>query len=210
MGLRLVFDVIFISLIYVSCETMDGKIINEELLGYQKCETDFDCGTGRFCDESKACSIECSTSKDCNTRYSETGKNYECSPCGRCIPEGDKDRNCVETSDRICKTDIECINFFNSNNSCHKNFCTLNCTNDSSCKRLGMGYECNKSEGICFRKCNSSNDCYIHGWQYECQLSEPKMINQNPVSQGNNAGECVPQIGGIDWGKENNPAYPAH
>ena len=41
-------------------------MINIDSLGFQSCQNDIDCGIGRFCDSNKICSLECTTSKDCN------------------------------------------------------------------------------------------------------------------------------------------------
>ncbi|MCX7942992.1 MAG: hypothetical protein N2746_00565, partial [Deltaproteobacteria bacterium] len=202
----------------VSCETKeDGIEIDEDQLGFQKCENDFDCGRGRFCDEKKICSIECTTFKDCNTKYSLTGLGYECSPCGRCIVKGEEDTKCIITEDLRCQSNRDCTSYYKSENfSCHNNYCSPRCTTDSSCSKFGLGFSCNTHLGICYRSCHSDEECYIHGWHYECRLPRATTTISGAPMVGNHSinsdaiGECVPRIGGIEWGNEKNPKYAAH
>ncbi|MGB9599350.1 MAG: hypothetical protein ACPL7I_02260 [Myxococcota bacterium] len=188
-------------------------MINIDSLGFQSCQNDIDCGIGRFCDSNKICSLECTTSKDCNYKYNSSGNEYECSPCGRCIPKGIKDNRCIITSDISCLADKECMDHYNSDEfSCYKGFCTMRCVDDNSCRILGIGFSCNSSDGICYRKCFRDNDCYIHGWQYECNLPNgvDKAENENSPPGEEIYGECVPRAGGIDWGNENGPQFASH
>lgn len=210
---KLIFIFLIFSVVLLACERIDGTFINYESLGFIQCENDIDCGSGRFCNEDKICSLECTTSKDCNYKYNSNGNEYECSPCGRCLPSGTIDNKCILTSDINCSTDKECVDYYKSQKfSCHNGFCTMTCTEDESCRRMGIGFSCDKSVGVCYRKCFRDNDCFVHGWQYECVLPDgvDKAKNENAAPGEEIFGECAPRIGGIEWGKENNAQLSIH
>ena len=203
---------IFLTMVFaVSCETKDGNFVDPLSLGYQSCQIDNDCGTGRFCDEStKTCSIECTTSKDCNYKYNSN--SYSCSPCGRCIPEGKIDNNCILTKDIKCSSRLDCENYYKSKKyECVDGACWAECAVDSDCRRMGNGFFCNTQKGVCYRKCFRDNDCYFHGWQYYCDLPAgvDKEKNENAPVGEEIFGECKARVGGIDWGKERDKGMAA-
>ncbi len=202
-------------LVFVSCDKRDGVLVSEDALGYYECSTDMDCGSGRYCDEEKrVCSIDCVTSKDCVFKLNspDDENNFDCSPCGRCIPKGTKDEKCVITKDVVCKNDDDCKDAYKSASYfCRKGYCTLKCTEDGDCKKMGRGFLCNSDENACIRRCFRDLDCYLHGWQYECILPDGvnKEENEKAKVGEEKYGECKLREGGIDWGKDNNPTKPA-
>ncbi len=210
MKIRLI--IIIILLAISSCERNEGLKISDDTLGYQSCNFDMECGSGRYCDEiNKVCSIDCVSSKDCvfKLKSPDDENIYECSPCGRCIEKGTKDDKCVITKDIICQTDSECQDAYKSMNYiCRKGYCALKCNSDGDCKKVGRGFYCKSDESVCYRRCFRDLDCYLHGWQYECSLPEGVDKEKNEKAEVGKEvfGECSLREGGIDWGKENNPS----
>ncbi|MGC9042987.1 MAG: hypothetical protein ACP5KG_03945 [Myxococcota bacterium] len=206
---------ILVLLLLISCVREDGFSISEDALGYQSCSYDMECGSGRYCDEkTRLCSIDCVSSKDCVFKLSSPDEenNYECSPCGRCIPKGSKDERCVITKDIPCKSDRECVDAYKSTNYiCRNDYCALKCNSDGDCKRMGRGFYCKDNEKVCYRRCFRDLDCYLHGWQYECELpgGVDKEANAKAEVGKEVFGECVLREGGVDWGNDSNPTRPA-
>lgn len=207
--------VLIVSLLMGSCERREGTEIGEDALGYYECSIDMECGSGRYCDEhTHICSIDCITSKDCVFKLSSPDQenNFDCSPCGRCIPKGSKDKRCVITKDVACEDDERCKEVYKSTNyACRDGYCALRCSEDGDCKRMGRGFYCKSDENICYRRCFRDLDCYFHGWQYECVLpyGVDKEQNEKAAVGEERYGECKLREGGVDWGKDNNPTKPS-
>ncbi len=143
-------------------------------------------------------------------RHNSYYTSYECSPCGRCVLAGEKDKKCIAPEDIMCESDVDCERHSGSSIfACNNGFCTSKCSKNQDCKRFGMGYYCDQNQSVCYRGCEKNEDCYVHGYQYEC------VFDQNDSDKSNSKivsprGECLPRIGGVDWGNENSPNFAAH
>lgn len=198
--------VVFLILLNLFCEYTDGKRIDSYNKGYARCSMDMDCGRGRYCSNDGICSIDCNSDKDCVFIFGADIGNggYFCSPCGRCLKKGEKDRKCILAKEIPCDNNDYCKEKLSLDYVCSSNgFCTKMCTNDSDCRKLGRGWSCS-NEKICIRRCLCNKDCYFFGWGYECRL--PDGINENKNCESDNPifGECMPREGGVDWGADLN------
>ncbi len=196
----------FFVVLLVSCEQTDG--IKTDILGgnYSVCTRDMECGIGRYCSDDGVCSVDCNSDKDCVFVFgSEDIENgYFCSPCGRCLKKGEKDKKCILAKEIPCENDDICRESLTSEYICGKSgFCVKKCTKDADCRKLGRGWSCG-DEKICIRRCFCNKDCYFFGWGYECRLPDGINDNENCRADSPVSGECMPREGGIDWGKDIN------
>ncbi len=196
----------FVLLLLIACESIDGE--KTEILrdDYSKCKRDMECGRGRYCSEDGICSIDCNTDKDCVFFFEdkEIEGGYFCSPCGRCLKKGEKDKRCILAKDMPCANDDICKAQLTPDYICsNEGFCVKKCNNDADCRKLGRGYSCGDNK-ICMRRCFCDKDCYFFGWGYVCQLPEGISEVQNCSADEPVYGECVPREGGINWGTDIN------
>ncbi|MCX7943152.1 MAG: hypothetical protein N2746_01400 [Deltaproteobacteria bacterium] len=186
-------------ILVLSCGYIDGKKSELSKEKYSVCTKDMDCGLGRYCSDDKICTIDCRTDKDCGLIY-ESGGVYSCSPCGRCLKKGEKDRRCILVKDIACEQDGDCTKNLTNDYICASNgFCVKKCNRDLDCRKLGRGWSCG-NKNVCIRRCFCHKDCYFFGWGYECKL--PLGINEDENCKSENPvmGECIPREGGVDWG----------
>ncbi|MCX7957525.1 MAG: hypothetical protein N3B13_00565, partial [Deltaproteobacteria bacterium] len=197
---------LLITVLLLSCDYTDGKRYELSEGKYSFCKRDMDCGIGRYCSDDKICSIDCNSDKDCVFKFGSEDINsgYLCSPCGRCMKKGEKDKNCILAKDVPCDNDTTCKNTLSEEYICGSDgFCVKKCTKETDCRKLGRGFSCGE-EKICVRKCVCNKDCYFFGWGYECRLPENVKENENCVSEKPVYGECMPREGGIEWGPDVN------
>ena len=156
----------------VDCtDVIDGSPAPAQALGLSSCAGDLDCGPGRHCNMG-VCAADCVTSKDCSYALSspDAPNDLECSFCGRCVPKGTRDSQCLGVVDQPCSSDAECKAATGDGYHCNPHgFCAHVCTIDDDCKEMGAGFGCG-DVGLCVRKCFRNPDCVYFGYRYACSL----------------------------------------
>jgi hypothetical protein len=182
----------------------------------QKCSFDGDCGKGRYCTDQKYCALDCITSNDCIFKEPDQSRpnTLACSACGRCLPKGEKDVKCSQSSkDYPCTNTGECQAAFSDKYVCSpRNYCTTTCTKDDQCtKNMGRGFYC--TDGVCTKACTWDRACLYFGWGYKCDLPADidQVANTYPAPGGQSVvSECIRNPDGIDWGKYVDKTKPSY
>ncbi len=151
----------FAALALAACDSSSGEAVAEDALGYQPCEKDFDCGTGRYCNADGYCWSDCRSSADCAL----VDKGPLCNLFGECVEPGGtaactshadcgEDHWCngrCSSSGAVCGTAEECP--FDGE-TC-SGTCSAYCATDNDC----IGYE---DETL---SCTPVGQCLLPGWE---------------------------------------------
>lgn len=202
MGKAFVFAVVaaVVTALAAGCGRVDGRPLAAGSTGLAACTRDLDCGPGRYCDGGGVCALDCVTSKDCAFTLvdADAPNPFECSPCGRCLHSGTRDATCVAAKDIPCESDTDCRAAGGDAVCASNGFCSIPCRLDDDCRELGRGWSC--EDGLCARHCFRDLDCLFHGWNFECVLPPGVDEAANEEARDPRYGECLPRVGGVDWG----------
>ncbi len=170
--MRLNFLLFFMAGALAACTTTQGTPASEAELGYRACEVTFDCGTGRYCNDSGFCWSDCRTSADCDEFCNE-------GTCSLTEASCQENEDCPQIGTQVCTRFGQCLEpdgsrSCDSHEDCGENrFCNGTCTESgSSC---GSNDDCpvalyptDKCAGTCGAHCGSDNDCLDFGEELSC------------------------------------------
>lgn len=131
------------------CSQTIGEPADPSGLGYQRCQTSFECGEGRHCNDAGFCWTECRSNPDCAL----IGGGLICDRFGHCLaPDGQV--SC--TSHAECGPDRYCNGICTSSGA--------HCGSDQDCPYQAA----ENCRGLCGARCGVDNDCLPYGPDQEC------------------------------------------
>ena len=218
---------LFLVLLTVGCEEIQGLPADLTNLGFRECQEYFECGFGSYCTEQGTCWADCRTSTDCDP----IGTNMICNRFGQCL-EREEVRSCsrhedcgqgrycnghCSLSEAVCGSPEECP--WPAGEEC-QGTCGAHCGNENDCPQ---GLECTPV-GQCLLKgwerwippgevppsdCRIDALCKTLGWKWYCDCEMELDPYWGMACAGGGTSVCVEDPNPIDFGS--GPAdHPAH